>query len=394
MYNERKRNMKNNLLEDIMMNRIVPKETLFCNLKKSIGYLLNDFLKVTYLEDIKCREMRELLNRKDLFSSIELYTVSEAIQAFYVDNKAWMDNYKKSILIDDSPNARSFTFEIISAFTATHDKSQKVRLSVVSQEGCDWTIEKDNIVVNVSCKKLGLSKQCLDYYSTCDELYKVIEKRYESVGNCYFGCVCQDKYSESVKEELLNTRNKFIFPNDGNYPKFILHKSPYVLSYLSKDNKTDSLCTNMYCKFSDKEQNRFNKLFSKAATNVKKHLSNQLNVIFIQVPVYISLEKAEEWLVGNFQDRYKEIAAVLINRNTIVHDDNQPEMSNEYKIIENPSSSFFGKIPTLEIVALFGKLAFADSVSVFSFKDEVYDMSDSYHYQRGTNKLVSEFLLI
>lgn len=372
------------------MKRVIPEDVP--DFERSIDFLINDFLAVKDFDDIKCVEMKNLLFRNDMFSSVELYTISRAIQKFYYKNKKWMNNYRNSILNDTNQNARSFTFELVSAFYATIDKRQKVDLCSVSQEGCDWRIEKNNITMNVSCKKLGYSEDYLEYQALCSKLFEELHEKCKIKNSGHFFCICDNEYDQQVKKEISILGEKFDPTN--SFPQVIFHKQPRIISCLSENVDKHPFRADIYCKFPLKEQKRFNNLLGKAAKNMKKYFQDQINIIFINIPVYVSMNEAEKWLLGNFKSRYSTISAVIINRNTLVKSDGKWDVLNEYKFVKNPKNIFLNTMPNIELGFLFGEYSFNDSISIFNFNGSTYDMSDSYHYGYEVNKPNPEFILL
>ena len=393
--------------------RLYPTDLNEAEFNSRMSILCQEIIGTKNIKKIKSDLFRSLLNRNDYLSSIELYSISDAIYRLKnPSNVPWFNDLGRTIIQFNDIAISSKIYEMISAsmFCEHHN----VELSDVSQPGYDFTIHNDDLSIRVSCKKLLRSDEHRQFIIDCDKLHERLINRSACHGkNAYqFNLISNATYNSKSSE--IHTVGNHVeeifrgFENSNNH-KFLCGSRNTMAAILPLNVWTDgwlfskddiSAVTRVSYSFSASEQTRFENLFRRAAKNLKKHTKNatntSINMIMIGLPEYVSLAIAEKWVNSKFINDYSSIALVLLHRSVPCRDPKNPSdtvISNEFKFIINqqyPNLSVeLLKSMKLNITVPFGTISFSDSTMVFMDENgNSLTIDGCFVYQKGIVHLV------
>lgn len=341
-----------------MGNRQIPKGIEESDFDQKIDFL-ESFLGSNWLNSQKKKAsvLKQLWSRRDYLASTELYTISDALQSLNVpENAAWLSEYKKHVKAYDNAATISGTYELVSA-TMFEGADQRVNLCRVDNPGYDFSITTERIRVRVSCKKLTSSESERRFQKRSATLYAFTKDAVRQSGLNALQIIvyennAQHSISDAETKEALLQGLRLYKGNSRNrtrnlalrLPKVSIRIGPIPVDvtgwkYHSGNISVIFIC---YSAYSEIEQDRFENLFRRAASNLKNQgelkSENNLNVIMIGLPVCVSLGQAREWLVGKFEREHKSITGVLLNRILPAKDRDleQSEIVSEIAFIPNP----------------------------------------------------------
>ncbi len=342
--------------------------------------------------------------RKDTLASVELYTIANAIESLNLEqNTKWLDEFVKAIKTNRDTDVISNSYEIISA--AMFSKNQKVNISEYGNPGYDFEIHINNKTIRVSCKKLQISNEERTFYREMKMIYNTtlsmlgklqlsglqivlinikIEEpvALEDMRNQIEYCLSEYKISKEFHAYKIGGWLINIIPLTCEEKGFYFHNGIVSFKFLG------------ISPYKQEEQNRFENLFRRAASNVKQHCNkidnDNINMIMIGVPTSISIKTAEGWIQDKFKREYSTITAVILNRTQYIKMEDTSEMCilNEIATISNPNAKvklheFYPEGYTLKSEIPFGLVTLEESKNKLFIGDERFDIDDSYIFQKG-----------
>lgn len=286
-------------------------------IEKNGENLLEDALKSIaenfsedWLAENKGHPLQILWNRNDFIAFRELFTLGISINK--LKNNDWLKRNLKKIKSLDSNIRIGAVFEVICAAMIEMEDNQTVIFPKKDNPGYDFSIQFDSGLMNVSCKNYG--------YSNAFKQFNKQSKLFES---CFIKS-CK-KLGIKAIQFLVNTN---IYPetNNWDYLKQNLHSVLHVakeagignffqnfdlnnwqiaISRVMKEDKTKlykELFSYNLLISSAFHKNEMENLFSKlddACHNLIKHSkkqnNNEINVLFIHLSTYASLDVVEKW---------------------------------------------------------------------------------------------------
>jgi len=266
--------------------------------------------------------IREIWQRQDFVSSMELFFVGSALQKIVRNGeyKDWMEDFLRRAKSSDDGNAIGAIYEAV-MYSMLAD-NPGVTLAPPAQAGFDFTAQFGEGVIRYSCKRLQVSdqekKSRLEFEEFKSNFRKILHK-YRRTGwhAVLYGL---DSVSIPKKDSLekavlatLQSRNKKV--QLGKFVLFMKELGPKI-SGARLNLKRLSYAATLIRPMPESEQARFEDLFRRAAKNLTKHSPNphelQVNALLIGLPESISIEKAKKWVDERFERSDSSKVAIVI----------------------------------------------------------------------------------
>ncbi|PJN48809.1 hypothetical protein PAEAM_56710 [Paenibacillus sp. GM1FR] len=286
------------------------------------------FFEENWLQDKKGEHPLQLLwNRKDNLSTLELLTFGTALQRMKEINESWLKGQIKIIMGSDENNRRGAFFEIIGlSFFA--DNSSSLHPAPNSQPGFDATILSTLRETKVSCKSYGRSLHDREFERQSKEteilildLMKKNKLRYAE-----FFIASFDEYPlledwidlrkqlpliiQSFQRSNRNNRIPIPLKLDVRGWTIRVRQSSRIAELALTMRSYQVMIIGQYHK--NEERNLHSKL-DEAQKNLNRHVTqeNSVNIIYIHLPLSISVNKCSEWIKNYFVENPTSVANMV-----------------------------------------------------------------------------------
>lgn len=388
----------------------IPLETFEGTIK-----VFEDFIGPRWLnaQPIEASPLSEIWNRTDHLASLELFTIADSYaQIAPRAVSRWLDEYKKAVKSHNVKDTLSQTYELISAAMFSYE--HEVSLCEPSFPGYDFTISEAGKTIRVSCKKLLASDGEKFFYKHACDLYEHIRATACRLraSNVQMVMWLRDQNGqppvEHLKEVISETLRIYI--EGGDTDKLQTDKlGGWVMQVNNADNCPEGstvdagqVSTRFLClaPFRQDEQKRFENLFRRASTNLKRHgqpiNADNINVIMIGLPPAVSIARAKKWLSGKLSRENTSITAVILNRFIPIIGDGSsgPSVQYEFALILNPNASVTWQEFAAGGISLGAKLPIGnvqdvteahemESYAAIKIDGSLINVGDCYVFQRG-----------
>lgn len=347
--------------------------------------------------------LQTLWARQDALSTLELYTFGHALQVMNTINPKWVNGQVKQIK-GTAVNRQGAFFEIIGlSFLASPHYT--VKPAPHAQAGYDATISSNHSEARFSLKSYGRSKHERDFEEHCKQIetdiLNIMEKSHFRYAEFYF--VYDGTSSPAaedwiqLKQELPKLLKRFIRSNNilngvriplkskvHNWRVWIFRTNRLAELDLSETSYKLLILSPYHF---NEIRNLYDKLDA-AQANFTKHVpaNETTNIIYIHVPLSISVQQCVEWTNKYFEVNPSATAQVVIfYQCALTHDIDMgaDSMTHTFKPVFNPN------LPTTKELFNFtvpvGRTS-TESSEVIFFSDEMKlprENQSCYCYQRG-----------
>ncbi len=382
------------------INRQIPQDLDKLKVLEAIRILEKKFGK-KWLTKNKKHPLRELWKRKDFLSTSELYVIGLGLKKLLENNeREWLENFVKEVKkLKNIRQLKALCYELF-IYTLIENKT---RLSKPKQPAFDLTIFTKTQDIRVSIKRLTESDifiKLKDEFRKCEEYFIQLLNEYDENG--YQIILRFDEYKRFslqkckglIQEGLLKKQN-LVSKDQSLFIKRIKCKNGSILS-----SKKRSYLINLIIKKNKKEEERFFNLFKGAIKNLKKGAirnlkqiesnKNNINMIIIGLPEYISFDVATNWIQNEFNKGiYSSISGVLLTRYLPIHDikKNTNHLNLEFKFIYNNEAKYkLSKNNLIRLTLPIGTISQGEIItySLISENSEItFKSNDYYLFQNG-----------
>lgn len=348
--------------------------------------------------------LRSLWARFDYLSSVELYNIGVSIgKLSNAGQDLWLSSLQKDIKGADSDKCISSIYELNSGAAFLED-SQKIEMMPPAHPGFDFKVILPVGEIKVSCKKLTPSVKEKAFYSLGNQINTRCEQILNKHGVSGIGMllsladtennysekeliknleICISEYSNNQEHNIFQAKNwQLEISNLRNPPKdYFYNKSESSYKFL------------MLSPYWQDEQKRFEDLFRRSASNLKKQtiaLSlNSINAIMIGLPNCVSMEIAKSWLIDKFDRENSTISMVLLTKVKSIVDLSGGEkfIQNEVVFVDNPKAQVslndFMKGRQLIIKYPYGEITQKESKLRYQNQYMSVPINQHYAFQRG-----------
>lgn len=390
-----------------MIKRLFPEDISEYQIEEALSEITNFFDCDWLLDGLGKHALQVLWNRDDEYSTLELYSFGVALRKMKNLSSTWLNGQIKLIKGSDENNRRGAFFEII-GLSYIDIPSAKVIPAANSQPGFDAVILSSSNETRISCKSYGRSNHDKKFEAEGRITETYILDAMQKWGLYYaeFLILFESTYPEisdwnnlrSILDDVIREFNEmksgedYLRPYRFEYKNWIIEigqssrlkeLSPRLISYkitiAGKYHKNE--IRNLYSKLNEAHQ------------NLNQHTINHKgsNIIFVRIPLTISVDKCAEWTLKYFEDNPKVNVHLVIfyqcritldtpvNKHTIVH---------VFLFAPNPFfpeqvSKIFDLESQIKFIVPWGHVTF-ESPKLFLFdKDIQYPIEDYYIYQKG-----------
>ena len=323
-----------------------------------------------------------------------------------------MDEYKKAVKTHNVKDILSQTYELISAAMFSYE--HEVSLCEPTFPGYDFTISEAGKTIRVSCKKLLASDGEKLFYGHARDLYEHIRATACRLRASSLQVVMwlrdQNRQPpiQHLKDVISETLQIYLEGGDANnlQPDKL---GGWVVQISNVCNCPEGfildagqVSTRFLClaPFLQDEQRRFENLFRRASTNLKRHgqpiNADNINVIMIGLPPSVSIARAKKWLSDKLSRENTSITAVMLNRFIPITTDGASGTSvqYEYALILNQNARVTWQEFTSGGISLGAKLPIGniqdvteaqemESYAAVKSDGSLISVGDCYVFQRG-----------
>lgn len=311
------------------MNRRYPNDILEQQIDKALNEI-TFFFEYDWLSlENGDHPLQLLWNRSDILSTLELYIFGEALRQMKLENESWLKGQIKSIKGKNSNNRRGAFFEII-GLSYFLNSSSKVIPAPNSQPGYDATILSNNQKTYISNKSFGRSKHDQEFEDEAQETEEKILMLMTKFRIHYAEYFITFENTTSPKKEdwerLRALLNKVIrdFSRANNRNEYRVSKEVKINNWHVKVRQTERV-SNLNRGFIsyqlmifgpyhyNEERNLYDKLDS-AHENFTRHVpaTGATNIIYIRVPLTISVEQCKKWTESYFNSNPATTAHIVL----------------------------------------------------------------------------------
>jgi hypothetical protein len=266
--------------------------------------------------------IKEIWQRRDFISSMELFFVGSALQKIVgkIEYRDWLNDFLRRAKSSDDGNAIGAIYESV-MYSMLAD-NPGVALTAAGQEGYDFTAKMGEGTIRYSCKRLQVSDEEKKSRREFDELklsFKEILHNNQLTGlhAILYGLEsASPPRKDSIEKAVVAmVKNNSKQTQLGNYRLFLKELAPKIDD--SRLNlKRLSYATTLIRPLPKSEQTRFEDLFRRAVRNFTKHSPNpsdiQINALMIGLPESISVKKAKDWVDERFSRKDSSRIAMVI----------------------------------------------------------------------------------
>ncbi|MEK5358197.1 hypothetical protein [Paenibacillus sp. FSL L8-0709] len=352
--------------------------------------------------------LRKLWQRKDVLSTIELYSFGHALTVMNKINAQWVKGQVKIIKDKDDNNRRGAFFEIIGLSQLADSTSYKVIPAPHSQAGFDATIQFSGLPeTRLSLKSYGRSIHDRKFEEYGTQLESTLLSLMKKVGLHYAEFIIiymRDKSPQAEDWEYLQSEMPHLIRRfkRANNRKNGAHFIPLVISFQgweirirqsSRINTVDPrMISYSLLVFAPHHFNECRNLYNKldaAQANFTKHVKDNstTNIIFIHVPLTISVNQCEKWTQQYFEDNREATSQMVIfYQCALAHDINEATntLVHTFYPVQNPSQSIPKQV--FHFTAPVGRVSL-ESTQIQLVIDGVpipeFSLDSSYMFQRG-----------
>lgn len=374
------------------INRQIPNGIDKSELKISIDLIKKSFSN-KWLSKKQEHPLRELWKRKDFLATSELYVIGKGIKKLLDNDEIeWLNNFIKEIKKHkDIRQIQAICYELF-IYTMIQNK---VKLSKPNQQSFDLTILRRFQNVRVSIKRLTTSDIFTELSEQFEECKKnFIENLNKNYKNGYQIILMFNNYEEYSLQKCKHFIEELLFKEydliGKNFSCFIKKMKCEQKDWFIS-NKEKSFLLNLVIKMNEKEQKRFINLFKKAVRNLNQMEpdKNNINMLVIGLPEYVSLDLVESWINKEFnKGNYSRLSAVLLTRYLPVQNikDNTTHLNLEFRFIYNKKAKFMlnYKDELFKFELPIGTISQEETVKEFvSVNKQVLELKDYYSFQDG-----------
>lgn len=314
------------IMEKYFKNRRNPLSS-DANLEEAFRELVETF-EENWLESAGAHQLQKLWKRKDVYSTVELYSLGEAIRSLKQINKSWVKQQIDLILGRDENNRKGALFELIGlSFLTAQDR---LILANKCQAGIDaFLVFNKDSRINLSLKRYGISHPHKEFLTYAQEIENLVE-RIAQLNRVKSSTVLIEKLGayprSSDWKKLRSALPKVIVNFAGISKSYRIGNWSMVINPLEGELLDQRRYSHSLIIISPYHQNEALNLYSKmedACINLSKNkvLESEdiINSIFIHVPVTASITNCKKWIVNYFNEYTdKPISEVIFYQPSVI----------------------------------------------------------------------------
>ena len=342
---------------------------------------------------IKDSIVKNIFNQTDSTSTIELYTLADAIENCNKISSNWVEKHIK-LIERDANNAYGSLWEIIFGGILI-DSGVNVILEKDSNPGIDVSANIWNTDFHFSLKRYESSTHYNNLGLFFDKLKPIIEKFKEEITNIiiylqnYPDSTTLSNIEKKLREELRKSNqsntNTYSINEPGKFSITINHN----INQYNEINRTHKCSSFNIILVSELHKNEKKNLFDKitdAIDNLIDHKKNGINIIGIHLNQFSPIDAIEKFINEYFQTHQtSKIDGIILYQPNIFINSSMNNITHVIRFIKNPKSTMpnpNGQIPVIKVTT--GNISMQSIPNVINISPTlILPLTEKYYFQYG-----------